>query len=142
MGLPEKLVALRRHRWARLALLPLNISIPAGVRGGKDLRLVHYGMGTVVYPEVTLGERVRIYQNVTIGRKDAHLPREQSPFEWLHIGDDAVLFPGCVVLGGAGVTRIGAGTIVGANSVLMSDTGENEIWAGNPARKVGVRSDR
>ena len=141
MGLPEKLVSLRKHRWARLALLPLNISIPAGVQGGKDLRLVHYGMGSVVYPEVTLGERVRIYQNVTVGRKDAHVSREDSPFEWLHVGDDVVLFPGCVVLGGAEVTRIGNGTIVGANSVLMNSTGENEIWAGNPARLVGHRRD-
>ncbi len=83
--------------------------------------------------------RLRIDQNVIIGRQDAHLPREQSPFGRLHFGDDAVLFPGCVVLGGA--NRIGAGSTVGDNSVLTGDTGENEIWAGSPARKVGVRSD-
>ena len=35
----------------------------------------------------------------------------------------------------------GNGTIVGANSVLMNSTGENEIWAGNPARLVGHRRD-
>ncbi|GAA2112133.1 hypothetical protein [Kocuria atrinae] len=141
MGVPEKLVAWRRHRWARLALMPLNISIPAKVEIGREFRLVHYGMGTVIYPDVTIGDRVRIYHQVTIGRKDAHVSREDSPFERLVIGDDVVLFPGCKVLGGAGVTRIGRGTLVGANAVLMNSTGENEIWAGNPARLVGRRRD-
>lgn len=141
MGLPERLVALRRLRLARLAALPLNLSIPAAVRIGSDLKLLHYGFGTVIYPEVSIGDRVRIYHQVTVGRKDAHLPWEQSRFERVEIGDDVVLFPGCKVLGGAGVTRIGNGTIVGANAVLLNSTGENEIWAGNPARLVGHRSD-
>lgn len=141
MGLPERLVALRRLRLARLAALPLNLSIPAAVRIGSDLKLLHYGFGTVIYPEVSIGDRVRIYHQVTVGRKDAHLPREQSRFERVEIGDDVVLFPGCKVLGGAGVTRIGNGTIVGANAVLLNSTGENEIWAGNPARLVRHRSD-
>lgn len=134
-------MSLRKHRWARLALLPLNVSIPAAVEIGCEFRLLHYGMGTVIYPEVTIGDRVRIYQQVTVGRKDAHLPRAQSRFEWLIIEDDVVLFPGCKVLGGPGVTTIGRGTLVGANAVLMNSTGENEIWAGNPARLVGHRKD-
>ncbi|WP_198673431.1 MULTISPECIES: hypothetical protein [Kocuria] len=142
MGLPERLVALRRFKLARLAAMPLNLSVPAGVQVGSDLTLVHYGFGTVIYPEVTIGDRVRIYHQVTIGRKDAHVPRDQSPFEHVKIGDDVVLFPGCKVLGGAGVTRVGSGTIVGANAVLLNSTGENEIWAGNPARLVGHRTDR
>ncbi|MBD2761017.1 hypothetical protein IEE92_00315 [Kocuria sp. cx-116] len=141
MGVPETLVSLRRHRWARLALLPLNLSIPAQVEIGNEFRLLHYGMGTVIYPEVSIGDRVRIYHQVTVGRKDAHLPRAHSRFEWLSIEDDVVLFPGCKVLGGDGVTTIGRGTLVGANAVLMNSTGENEIWAGNPARLVGHRKD-
>ena len=52
-----------------------------------------------------------------------------------------MLFPGCKVLGGAGITRIGRGTIVGANAVVLGSTGEDEIWAGNPARCVGRRTD-
>lgn len=34
---------------------------------------------------------------------------------------------------------IGKGTVIGANSVLLSSTGENEIWAGVPAKCVGKR---
>ncbi|ROZ63065.1 hypothetical protein EDL96_08145 [Kocuria soli] len=141
MGLPERLVSKRGSRLARLALMPFNISIPAAVEIGKDFRLVHYGFGTIILPEVTIGDRVRIYHQVTVGRKDAHLTRDQSGFERIVIGDDVVLFPGCKVLGGPGVTTIGNGTMIGANAVLLTSTGENEIWAGNPARLVGHRKD-
>ena len=34
---------------------------------------------------------------------------------------------------------IGVGTVIGANSVLLCSTGENEIWAGVPAKRVGKR---
>ena len=34
---------------------------------------------------------------------------------------------------------VGKGTIVGANSVLTKSTGENEIWAGVPAKRIGFR---
>jgi len=33
------------------------------------------------------------------------------------------------------------GTVVGANAVLLQSTGENEIWAGVPARCIGQRED-
>ena len=35
-----------------------------------------------------------------------------------------------------GVT-IGEGAIIGANSVVLEDVPHDEIWAGNPAKKVG-----
>jgi serine O-acetyltransferase len=31
--------------------------------------------------------------------------------------------------------------MLGANAVLLESTGENEIWAGLPARKVGMRDE-
>jgi serine O-acetyltransferase len=37
------------------------------------------------------------------------------------------------------VLRVGRGSVVGANAVLLESTGENEIWAGVPARRVGTR---
>lgn len=52
------------------------------------------------------------------------------------IGDDVWLGSGCAILPG---TRIGDGAIVGANAVVTSDVPANEIWAGAPARKIGVR---
>jgi serine O-acetyltransferase len=35
--------------------------------------------------------------------------------------------------------RIGRGAIIGANSVVTCSVPDGEIWAGIPARKVGVR---
>ncbi|MFT3807416.1 acyltransferase [Arenimonas sp.] len=52
------------------------------------------------------------------------------------IGDDVWLGAGSAVMPGV---RIADGAIVGANAVVTSDIPANEIWAGIPARKIGVR---
>lgn len=139
MGLTELFIKYRRFRACRAALVLLGIDFPAKVRVGSQLRMVHRGLGTVIYPRTVIGDRVRIYHQVTVGRKDAHIPIAESEFEKVEIGDDVVLFPGAKVLGGPGVTSIGNGTIIAANAVLMTSTGEYEIWAGVPARKIGDR---
>lgn len=141
MGIVEKLVYRRKSRLARALLITLfSVDIPAAVKIGKSISLPHNGMGTVIHPRTTLGDRVKIYHQVTVGRKDAHLPIAESVMERVVIEDDVVLFPGAKVLGGAGITTIGKGTLVAANAVLMNSTGENEIWAGIPARLVGKRN--
>jgi serine O-acetyltransferase len=66
---------------------------------------------------------------------------EASRFEGLHIGDDVVLAPGVKVLCKEGILRVGRGTVVGANAVLLESTGEGEIWAGIPAKLVGKREN-
>lgn len=53
------------------------------------------------------------------------------------IGDDVWLGAGVCVLPGV---SIGRGAVIGANSVVTSSVPEGEIWAGVPARKIGVRS--
>jgi UDP-2-acetamido-3-amino-2,3-dideoxy-glucuronate N-acetyltransferase len=37
------------------------------------------------------------------------------------------------------VTHIGKNAIIGAGSVLTKNVPNNEIWAGNPAKKIGIR---
>ncbi len=54
----------------------------------------------------------------------------------VEIGDGAWLGAGVVVLPGV---RVGAGAVVGANSVVTINVPNREIWAGVPARKIGVR---
>jgi serine O-acetyltransferase len=113
--------------------------IPNEVEIGRDLHLEYRGMGTVFHPAVTIGDRVAIYHQVTLGQADGWVPWADSAMERIVIGDDVILFPGVKVLGGPGVTKVGTGTIVGANSVLTRSTGEWEVWAGAPARHVGER---
>jgi serine O-acetyltransferase len=48
---------------------------------------------------------------------------------------------GAKVLCKEGVLKVGKGTVVGANAVLLQSTGEDELWAGMPARCVGSRQD-
>jgi len=57
------------------------------------------------------------------------------------IEDDVILCPGAKVLCKEGVLRVGRGSVIGANAVLLQSTGENEIWAGMPAQCVGQRHE-
>ena len=139
MGMMERLVARRKSRWAREALALYGVEIPARVQIGKGFHLVHRGFGTVIHPDTVIGDDVQIYHQVTIGRADGHRPRSESAMKHVEIGNGAILFPGAKILGGPGVTRIGEGTIIAANSVLTTSTGDNEVWAGVPARKVSDR---
>lgn len=139
MNLTERLVARRKSKLVRELLLLYGVEFPAEVTVGDHLQMVHRGMGTVIHPSTRIGDRVRIYHQVTIGRADGHLPVAQSQMQYIEICDDAVLFPGAKVLGGPGVTRVGRGTVVAANAVLTKSTGDWEVWGGIPARKIGDR---
>jgi serine O-acetyltransferase len=126
-------------RIAYFLLKLLGAEIPPSVRIGRDFLLLHGGFGVVIHPRTVIGDRVRIYPGVTLGRADVQHPIERSAFEGLEVGDDAILSSGAKVLCKEGVLRVGRGTIVAANAVLLESTGENEIWAGVPARQVGRR---
>jgi len=117
----------------------MGIEIPRSVEFGKDFILVHGGFGVVIHPNTTIGDGVKIYPGVTLGRADIHLPIEDSLFKGILVEDGVILSPGAKVLGGEGYLRIGKETIVGANAVLLESTEPGEIWAGVPARRVGHR---
>jgi acetyltransferase-like isoleucine patch superfamily enzyme/glycosyltransferase involved in cell wall biosynthesis len=57
----------------------------------------------------------------------------------LRIGSNVVLAEEAVVL--ADVGEIGDDAIIGTRAVLTHHVGPGEIWAGNPARKIGHRDD-
>jgi carbonic anhydrase/acetyltransferase-like protein (isoleucine patch superfamily) len=61
---------------------------------------------------------------------------QKSILKSVKIGRDCYVGTGSVVLGGA---SIGDGAIIGACSVVKGEVGSGEIWAGNPARKIGMR---
>lgn len=117
----------------------LGAEIPRAVRVGRDFELAHGGFGVVIHSRSTIGDRVKIYPGVTIGRADIYRPAVQSKFEGITVEADAILCPGAKILCKEGVLKVGRGTVVGANAVLLQSTGEWEIWAGVPARCVGTR---
>jgi serine O-acetyltransferase len=133
-----------RQKWpfkklAYYLLKLLGSEIPNSVPVGPGFILEHGGHGVVVHSKAKIGANVHIYQGVTLGRADIYLPQEQSAFEGIEIGDDVILSSDSKVLCREGVLTVGRGTVLGANAVLLESTGEYEIWAGSPARRVGER---
>jgi serine O-acetyltransferase len=126
-------------RLAYLVLKLMGMEIPRAVRIGSGLEIAHGGFGIVIHPNTVIGERVKLYPGVTLGRADIHLPVEQSQFEGIILEDDVVLSSGSKVLCKEGILHVRRGTVLGANAVLLCSTGENEIWAGVPARCIGFR---
>lgn len=70
--------------------------------------------------------KARRLQNETIERVDLRVGRDAF------IGQDAMLLT---------VKNIGEGAVIGARSVVTKDVPPFEIWAGNPACKIGERKD-
>lgn len=126
-------------RLAYYALKILGLEIPLTVSVGQGLEIAHGGFGIVVHSRTRIGDHVKIYPGVTLGRADIHRQSSDSLFEGIVVEDGVVLSAGCKVLCKEGVLRVGPGTVVGANAVLLESTNENEIWAGMPARKIGQR---
>lgn len=141
-GIVGRLISYRRYRIAREILALIGIEIHASTTIGSNFVVQHRGIGTVIHPDTRIGDEVTIYQQVTIGRADAHVPRAMSQMDYIEIRDHAVLYPGSRILGGPGITVVGRGTIIAANAVLTGSTGEWEVWAGVPARRISARSDR
>lgn len=135
----------RARRWPLLGpiayykLKLFGAEIPRSVEIGEGFDLVHGGFGVVIHPKTKIGRNVKIYPGVTLGRADIHLPIEQSKFRGIEIGDEVILSPGSKVLCKEGVLRVEAGTVLGANAVLLESTSVGEMWAGLPAKKVGKR---
>jgi serine O-acetyltransferase len=128
-------------RVAYLALKLLGVEFPRSVEWTGPIQLAHGSVGLVVHGATRIGARVTILPGVVIGMRDAHMPAGSIPDGGrVVIGDDVTLGAGAKVLFRSGEDLvIAAGTVVGANAVLLDSTGEGEIWAGIPARRVGAR---
>ena len=128
-------------RLAYYLLKILGIEFPLSVTVGEDLELAHGAVGLVVHSRSVIGDRVKVYPGVTLGRADIYMPMEESLFEGILIEDDVILAPGAKVLCKEGILRVACGSVVGANAVLLQSTGEAEIWAGVPAKCIRKRNE-
>lgn len=92
-------------------------------------------------PWTMIGDRTIIYthDHYHDGRdKPLLLLQEETGVKWQNkiIGKDVWLH-GCTIL--HQVTHIPDGVVIGAGAVLTTNPGSYEIWAGNPAKKIGER---
>jgi acetyltransferase-like isoleucine patch superfamily enzyme len=94
-------------------------------------------------PWCNIGPRTRIYTHDTIhlGKEPLFELEETHGVVWQdkYIGKDVWIHDGSIVL--YQVTVIPDGVVLGAGSVLTKNPGTYEIWAGNPAKKIGARND-
>jgi len=94
-------------------------------------------------PWCNIGHRSRIYTHDTIhmGKAPLALVEETHGVLWQdkYIGTDVWIHDSAIVL--YQVTHIPDGVILGAGSVLTRNPGPYEIWAGTPARKIGIREE-
>ena len=139
----EKLVYAQMNKLlypvAHACLALLNVEIPRTVVIGEGVRFVHRAPGLVIHPNARVGNNVHLYQGVTLGLAYPWKKIETGGGGYfIDIQDDVILCAGCKVLS-KGKLTIGKGTIIGANAVLTQSTGENEIWAGIPAKRIGKR---
>ncbi|MEH7246456.1 hypothetical protein V7114_06610 [Neobacillus niacini] len=118
-----------------------SLEIPVSVKIGKNVSFPHNAIGTVISGFTVLEDNVSIYQNVTLGRADVYVNSSQSKAKGILIKEGAVICAGAKVLCKEGTLVVGKNTVIAANAVLLNSTGENEIWGGIPARKIGVRQD-
>ena len=117
-------------------LMRKGLDLPWNVKLGRNVSFPHNSVGTVIHNNSVIDDNVRIYQNVTLGRADIEKNAEDSKMEGIHIKSGAIICAGAKVLCKEGILTVGKNTVVGANSVLLCSTGDNEIWAGIPAKKI------
>jgi serine O-acetyltransferase len=116
-----------------------NIEIPEQVKIGRNVRFIHSSTGLIVHPDTIIEDDVQIYHQVTIGRADSYVKRDNSKMDSVLIKKGAVLCAGSKILCKEGILIVGENSVVGANAVLTKTIGNNEIWAGVPAKKISNR---
>ncbi len=93
-----------------------GIDIHPGATVGKSFFIDH-GTGVVIGETCVIGERVKLYQGVTLGAKSFQNDENGNPVKGIKrhpdIGNDVVIYAGATILGGS--TVIGDGCVIGGN---------------------------
>jgi len=116
-----------------------GVDIHPGARIGRRCFLDH-GTGIVIGETAEVGDRVRIYQGVTLGATsvpDAALLRGTKRHPTIE--DDVTIYAGATILGGD--TVIGRGSVVGGNVWVTRSLPPGSRIMAEPARHVLRRED-
>jgi serine O-acetyltransferase len=115
-------VAVVRHRFWSIVT---GADIPLNSRIGGGLVMPHPN-GIVIHPHAEIGPNCLVFQQVTIGMRNGHVPV---------IMGNVDIGAGAKVLGGI---TVGKRSIIGANAVVIRDVPDNATAVGVPARIIGV----
>ncbi|MBQ7155215.1 MAG: hypothetical protein IJR85_06645 [Synergistaceae bacterium] len=105
-----------------------GIDIHPGATIGEYFFIDH-GTGVVIGETSTIGNRVKIYQNVTIGAKSFDVAPDGSLVKGIKrhpdIGNDVVIYAGATILGGQ--TVIGDHCVIGGNVWLTHSVAAGRV---------------
>ena len=122
-GIPYLPRALSEYAHART-----GIDIHPGARIGEAFFIDH-GTGVVIGETTHIGDRVKIYQGVTLGALSVKR-RLSGHKRHPTIEDDVVIYAGATVLGGG--TVIGCGAVIGGNVWVVNSIPPHSTVIGTP----------
>ncbi|NOZ85328.1 MAG: serine acetyltransferase [Deltaproteobacteria bacterium] len=114
-----------------------GIDIHPGAKIGSSFFIDH-GTGVVIGETSEIGDRVKIYQGVTLGAKSFALDEQGNPIKGVlrHpiVEDDVIVYSGATILGRV---RIGRGSVIGGNVWLVRDVPPgSRITQARPEKEV------
>ena len=111
-----------------------GVEIHPGAKIGKNLFIDH-GMGVVIGETSEIGDDVTIYHAVTLGGISPSIDSESQRNEKRHptIGNDVVIGSGAQIIG---PVRVGNGSRIAANAVVVNDVPEGATMVGVPAKVI------
>jgi serine O-acetyltransferase len=138
-----------------IPLLPRMLTEFAHERTGCDIHpgaeigthfFIDHGTGVVVGETAKIGNRVKIYQGVTLGAKSFVTDDTGHPVKGVkrhpELRDHVIVYPGATILGGE--TVIGENSVVGSNVWLMQSMPANSIayYQGDSASIIRPRKKK
>jgi serine O-acetyltransferase len=114
-----------------------GIDIHPGARIGEAFFIDH-GTGVVIGETCVIGDRVRLYQGVTLGAKSFPLDAQGNPIKGIDrhpiVEDDVVIYSGATILGRI---VIGKGSVIGGNVWLTQGVPPgSKVSAAQPDAKI------
>lgn len=86
--------------------------------------------------EISQGVRIFTHNHNWKRSRGRRKSTQEVVFYNVKIGEDVFIGVNAIIIG---AESIGDGAIIGAGAVVTKDVPPYEIWAGNPARKIGER---
>ena len=108
------------------------VTVECNTKIGKRSKIqtaAHITGDCIIGDDVFVGPEVTTMNDLYMGARETEM---KGPIieDGALIGGNATLLPG---------VRIGKNAVVGAGSVVTKDVPANEVWVGNPARKIKMR---
>ncbi len=110
-----------------------GVEIHPAARVGREFFIDH-GSGVVIGETAEIGERVTLYQGVTLGGTGFQRGKRHPT-----LGDNVTVGSGAKLLG---PIDVGSGAKVGANTVVVEDVPPGATVVGNPGHPVRVEGKR